>query len=48
MLDGCDYALAIPIVILNFSLTGSAPRTAADRSIQTRKAHAKKNGGVWL
>ncbi len=45
MLDGCDYALATTIVILNFSLTVSAPRTVADSSNWAQKAQAT-NGGV--
>lgn len=45
MLDGRDYALAITIAILNFSLTVSAPRTAADSRNWAQKAQAT-NGGV--
>lgn len=45
MLDGCDYALATAIVILNFSLTVSAPWTAADSGNSAKKSQAK-NGGM--
>lgn len=48
MLDGCDYALAIMIVILNFCPTVSAPRTAADSSNWAQKSSVDKWRGLHL